>query len=369
MINAIRFILLIGVIIFLHSCREDDDIPIAEPPQSKSGAPTPLNLELPPHFALIIAPPIPEENPLTVEGVALGKKLFFDRRLSRDNSISCGSCHDPRNAFNDKGQAVSLGVDNTPGVRNAMPLFNLAWVAASSKRFNWHGSAPTLEEQALEPVRNHLEMKESWINVISKLQNDPEYPAMFREAFETEVIDSMLAVKAIAQFERTLISGNSRVDKFVMDSIGIEVPGDNFLTASERRGFDLFNQEQKGDCFHCHGDLTNPLWTDNSFINSGLDELPDSGLALVTKKASDVGKFKTPSLRNLTFTAPYMHDGRFNTLEEVVEFYSSGVKTNSPNLDPNQKSRNLNAQEKADIVAFLKALTDSSFVQNPAFRP
>ena len=239
-----------------------------------------------------------------------------------------------------------------------------------------HGSTATLEEQAFDPVTHPLEMMETWPNVISKLQNDSEYPDLFEAAFGTRVIDSTIAVKAIAQFERTLVSGDSRMDKYVQEQLGLKPPGGPFLNAQELRGFTIYASTDKGDCFHCHGNinLRNPLWTDHEFRNNGLDISPDSGLAAVTKAATDLGKFKTPSLRNLVFTAPYMHDGRFNTLEEVVEFYSTGVQPNSPNISPLMFDRgshlaNLTTQEKADLVAFLKTITDSTFVQNPEFRP
>lgn len=355
-------------IILLASCREDDTPTIKDTGGNVS--PTPYQLSYPAHFEYINSPNIPADNPLTVEGIALGKKLFYEKLLSKDNSIACGSCHNPANAFNDKGNALSAGVNGTLGIRNAMPLFNLAWGSVTSQRFNWHGSTGSLEEQAFGPVRDQLEMKESWVNVVSKLQNESSYPPLFKKAFGTEVIDSNLVVKAIAQFERTLISGNSRMDSYVLEEfVNIDVPGDSFLTAQEKRGFTLFQTETKGDCFHCHGNPFNPLWTDNEFVNNGLDANPDSGLSQITGLATDLGKFKTPSLRNLVFTAPYMHDGRFQTLEEVIEFYNSGVQTSSPNLDGNQKPRNLNPQEKADLIAFLKALTDSSFVSNPDFLP
>lgn len=355
----------------MAACRDDDD----GNSHSDNGVkkPTPIDLEIPTHFFYVGAPIIPADNPQTVEGIALGKKLFFEKKLSRDNSISCASCHRPEFSFNDKGNAVSAGVDGTPGVRNAMPLYNLAWASLTSGRFNWNGSATSLEEQALNPVINKLEMKESWPNVVSKLQNDPSYPPLFEAAFETRLIDSNLVVKAIAQFERTLISGDTRVDKHVQKEIaGLDIPGGPFLTDQELRGYDLFVAEDKGDCFHCHGTFSNPLWTNNLFMDNGLDVNPDSGLAAVTKKSSDLGKFKVSSIRNLGFTAPYMHDGRFNTLMEVLDHYDTGIQNSpnlDPNLDPNAKPRNLTLQEKEDIIAFLMALNDSSFVNNPAFQP
>ena len=354
------------LIVLLASCQEDDTIDKVLPQY----IPTPYVLEIPPHFNRINAPIIPADNPLTVEGIALGKRLFFEKMLSKDNSISCGSCHNPENSFNDKGELFSAGVGGSLGIRNAMPLFNLAWGSVTSGRFNWHGSTTSLEQQALGPVTDLLEMKEKWVNVASKLQGTNSYPLLFEKAFGTNIIDSILVVKAIAQFERTLISGDSKYDRFFIETEeGIDLPGDYSLTSAESRGFDIFMGEGTGDCFHCHGTPFQILWSNNEFVNNGLDANPDSGLAWITKNPLDVGKFKTPSVRNLGFTAPYMHDGRFATLEEVVEFYNSGVNVNSPNIDGRQKARNLTVQQKADLIAFLQTLTDSSFVTNPAFRP
>ena len=367
--------ILILLIALLVACYDDDnevfrDNPNPDGNNGNVGDPTPANLDIPAHFNFVRLPVIPEDNPLTEEGIFLGKKLFFEKMLSIDNSLSCAGCHRPEKSFNDEGRALSEGVGGRLGLRNAMPLYNLAWVSVTSQRFNWHGSTTTLEEQAFGPVTDPREMQETWTNVVSKLQNDPNYPALFEAAFGTEVIDSQLVVKAIAQYERTLISGNSRVDKYVLEEVAkIDIPGENFLSEQELRGLNLFMEEFKGDCFHCHGSEFNPLWTDNEFRNNGLDDQPDSGLAIVTGRPSDLGKFKTPSLRNLVFTAPYMHDGRFNTLREVIDFYADQVKVNSPNISPLMKNRVLDNQEREDLVAFLEALTDSSFVNNPDFLP
>jgi cytochrome c peroxidase len=362
-------IYIFSIIVLLASCRADDSVDTDIPPVAPC-EPTPYSLELPPHFNRINYPIIPADNPMTIEGITLGKKLFFEKLLSKNNSISCGSCHAPAYAFNDKGMVSSLGVNGTQSIRNAMPLFNLAWTSVTSRRFNWHGSAGTLEEQALGPVRDPLEMQESWINVVSKLQSTSEYPQLFQKAFCTSEIDSNLVVKAIAQFERTLISGDSKYDRYFLETEeGIDLPGDYTPTAQERRGLEIYIAEGKGDCFHCHGTPFQILWSNNEFVNNGLDASPDSGLAQITKDPLDLGKFKTPSLRNLNWTAPYMHDGRFGTLEEVIEFYNSGIQSSSPNIDGSQKPRSLTAQDKADLLAFLNTLNDSSFVNNPAFRP
>ena len=325
--------------------------------------PIPATLDIPVLFQdRLIDPLIPTNNPLTEEGIALGKRLFFDRRLSGDHSQSCASCHNPRNAFTDNSQ-FSNGIDGSVGTRNSMPLFNLAW--NFSDRFAWDGKELGLEQQALEPVQNPIEMHSNWSDVALKLQQDTDYPTLFLHAFGTATIDSSLVAKAIAQFERTLISGNSKFDHYLM--------GSTTLSPQEMDGFDIFTREDKGDCFHCHGGENNPLWTDNGFHNNGLDAVfTDLGLGAVTGDPNDHGKFRTPSLRNLAFTAPYMHDGRFTTLDEVIDFYSEGLQ-NSPTIDPLMKSVDqggvqLSSEEKASLKAFLLTLTDHGFVNHPDFQ-
>lgn len=322
-----------------------------------------VSLDVPTLFQdKLIAPLVPTNNPLTEEGIALGKKLFFDKILSKNNTQSCANCHKPENAFTVNDQ-FSEGVDGQFGTRNSMPLFNLAW--NFDERFTWDGKEITLENQAFEPVRNPIEMHENWNNVAQKLQNHPEYPTLFQQAFGTSNIDSILVTKAIAQFERILISGNSKFDKFQR--------GETTLTPQEQNGFNVFMDEDRGDCFHCHGSDNNPLWTDNKFHNNGLDTtFSDLGLGAVTGDPNDNGKFKSPSIRNLEFTAPYMHDGRFATLEEVINHYSEGL-VNSPTIDPlmkkvDQGGVGLSTQDKADLKAFLLTLSDHEFINNPNFR-
>jgi cytochrome c peroxidase len=319
-------------------------------------SPIEIGLEIPQIFSDNIIPPlIPIDNPQTAEGVALGKKLFFDTLLSGDQSMACATCHNPQSAFTNN-TATSFGIDGASGIRNAMPLFNLAW--NYTERFNWDGKELSLERQALEPVENPLEMHSNWADVVKRLQNHPEYPQLFLEAFSARTITKELATKAIAQFERTLISANSKFDKYYL--------GEATLTPQELNGLDVFLREDKGDCFHCHGNPNNPLWTNNDFHNNGLDALfTDLGLGAVTGDPNDNGKFRTPSIRNLAFTAPYMHDGRFATLEEVINFYSEGLQ-NSPTIDPLMKKVNLggiqlSAKDKADLKAFLLSLSDDSF--------
>lgn len=325
--------------------------------------PVAYNLEIPTLFSdKLIAPIIPVDNPLTIEGVALGKKLFFDKILSKDNTQSCATCHNPTKAFTDNKQ-FSKGVSGNFGKRNTMPLFNLAW--NFDELFTWDGKEFGLETQALEPVTNPIEMHADWINIAEKLNENETYRNLFSQAFDSEKIDSTLVTKAIAQFERTLISGNSKFDKYLQ--------GEATLTENETNGFNVFMDEERGDCFHCHGSNNNPLWTDNKFHNNGLDEnFTDLGLGKITGDPNDNGKFKSPSIRNLAFTAPYMHDGRFTTLDEVINHYSEGLKRSST-IDPlmkkiNQGGVNLTAKDKADLKAFLLTLTDNEFVNNPAFQ-
>ncbi len=324
---------------------------------------TPLELEIPEIFAQnLIAPVTSAENPQTVEGVALGRKLFFDPVLSGNRTQACADCHRPQNAFSDPRQ-FSEGIDGIEGFRNSMPLQNLAW--NYSEKFNWDGSATTLEEQIFEPVTNPIEMNNTWPNAVASLQNHTQYPELFSDAFGTTTIDSVLVSKAIAQFLRTLISADSRFDRHGM--------GEEILTPQELNGFNVFMDEDRGDCFHCHGNFFNPLWTDNTFHNNGLDEMfDDLGLGAVTGDPFDNGKFKAPSLRNLAFTAPYMHDGRFETLDEVIDHYSEGLVF-SETIDPLMKAVaqggvQLSEEDKADLKAFLLSLSDPGFINNPNFQ-
>lgn len=354
MIKQIKIVCILFVFI---ACSENDDKPIAV------NSPTLISLNIPSLFEKKIVPPIiPVNNPQTIEGVALGRKLFFDPILSANNTQSCSSCHAPENAFTDSNR-FSEGIDGIQGSRNSMPLFNLAW--NYGEKFFWDGRSFSLENQALEPVKDPVEMHNTWLTAVSDLQNIPQYPELFNEAFGTSTIDSTLTTKAIAQFIRTLISGNSRFDKHLRNEI--------LLSTSELNGFAVFMAEDKGDCFHCHGNENNPLWTDNIFHNNGLDTtFSDLGLGAITGNPADNGKFKSPSLRNLKFTAPYMHDGRFQTLDEVINHYSEGL-ANSSTIDPLMKSINnggvqLSESDKTDLKAFLLSLSDNEFVNNPSFK-
>lgn len=342
---------LIIVIFTLVSCSEDDNdySPVAAP------------IQIPELFENSILPPvIPIDNPQTEEGIALGRRLFFDPLLSGDGKQSCASCHKTPQAFSDD-TPTSPGTEGILGSRNTMPLFNLAW--NYNERFAWDGKELSLERQVLEPVSNPLEMNADWDEVIERLSNHPEYPELFERAFPSKPISADLVTKAIAQFERTLISANSKFDRYSL--------GQATLTLQELNGLDVFMREDKGDCFHCHGNPNNPLWTNNDFHNNGLDaSFTDLGLGAVTGDPNDNGKFKSPSLRNLAYTAPYMHDGRFATLEEVIEFYSEGLQ-DSPTIDPLMKNIDqggvqLSDEDKASLIAFLLTLSDPSFINSQA---
>tara|TARA_B110000902_G_scaffold80143_2_gene95266 strand:- start:3188 stop:4246 length:1059 start_codon:yes stop_codon:yes gene_type:complete len=316
--------------------------------------PTLTSIDLPSNFPAIEHP---EDNPLTIEGVRLGRHLFWEKKLSGDNNMNCASCHLPEKAFSDPS-SVSTGINGDLGKRNAMVLQNLAW----SKDFFWDGRSISLEEQILIPVLDSTEMDETWANFLSEIRYDNNYRNMFFEAFGTLEPDSIHAVKAIAQFLRTMVSTNSKYDKYLRNEA--------VLTPEENAGLSSFNSLSGGDCFHCHGGI---LGTDLSFKNNGLDEIPvDSGRGLVTGRIEDNFKFKVPSIRNIEYSSPYMHDGRFNTLEEVINFYSIGIHPNSPNIDPliefsSQGGVQLNPQERIELKAFLLTLSDPEFINNNNF--
>jgi len=343
------------------------------------------NFELPKPIRLVKPvgfPPFPSTDlVLSEEGIELGRKLFFDPILSADNTLSCAGCHSPERAFTDDGKAVSVGIDGIAGSKNSMALFNLAW----SPSMFWDGRRPTLKAQAFDPVVDPIEMHHTWPNALKALKGDPVYPELFQKVFGVEDFDSSHVVDAIAQFEMTLISADSEYDKLVRltgNDFTNTVPP--FADPDAIAGFKIFNSEPKrpdgsgspgGDCFHCHGSSGNILFTSNQFMNNGLDADPSPGLYRVTKNPADYGKFKAPSMRNLSFTAPYMHDGRFQTLEEVVDFYNEGVNASSPNLSSFMKKTNrlanglqLTDTEKRQLIAFLKTLDDSTFIENPAFK-
>ena len=345
---------------FVVACKPDEPKPpfnAAYPP------PTAYNITSLPSFPGAI---IKADNPLTVEGIELGRALFYDPVLSGDNTQSCASCHNPQFAFTDNGKVFSTGITGAIGTRNSMPLFNLMW----NTRYFWDGRAATLREQVLMPIEDPTEMHENLPNAIQKLVSIPAYKTRFGKAFGTEAVTPDRMAKALEQFIFAMVSGQSKFD--------LAMIGTSSLSPAEQRGLDIFRGEFSppgsgrpagGDCFHCHGTV---FFTNNQFINNGLDSVfSDIGFEAVTNNVLDKGKFKVPSLRNVALSPPFMHDGRFATLEEVVEHYNSGIKS-SLTLDNNMKSQGgglgLTLQQKADLVAFLKTLSDTSYINNPLFQ-
>ena len=369
-----RFFILSILFISIVGCKKDEeglvppiDCGTSTKPEYKR---TEFTLVTPKYF-----PPFPENTVLTREIVNLGRHLFYEKKLSGDGSLACAGCHNQSFAFSDNEKRFSEGIDGEVGDINAMVIFNLNW----GNGFFWDGRSPRLEEQAIDPVINPVEMHNTWKVAINSLKGDTFYVNHFYEAFGIDDWDSSHATIAIAQFEKTLLSSESRFDKAVDLVGGINGIPPRFNDPSEARGYRIFNTEVRrisgaapgGDCFHCHSS-DNMLFTDNKFQNNGLDLSPDMGLGKVTGKSSDIGKFKTPTLRNIEKSGPYMHDGRFQTLEDIIEFYNSGVEGNSPNIAPIMSDGgagiagglNLSASEKADLLAFLKTLTDPGFLTN-----
>lgn len=291
-------------------------------------------------------------NKVTKEGFELGRALFYEPRLSRNNTITCGSCHIQSSAFTQHGHDVSHGIDDRLGTRNSPPIMNLAW----SKAFNWGGGVFDLDLQPIIPITTHEEMDENLENVYNKLRAMPKYTNMFKAAFGSEEINTARFMKALSQFMVMCISSNSKYDKVLRKE-----PGFSFTT-EELEGYTIFKEK----CGSCH---TEPLFTDGSFRNNGLGISPvnDKGLYTATLIETDKYKFKVPSLRNLRYTAPFMHDGRFLSLNGVLEHYNSEVVA-TQNLDPSLKGNklgiSLNATEKTKITAFLNTLNDEDFINN-----
>jgi len=290
--------------------------------------------------------PIPADNPLTPDKVELGKQLYFDKRLSRDDTISCASCHDPKKGWSN-GEAFATGVRGQVGGRSAPTIINAAY---SDLQF-WDGRALALEGQALGPIQNPIEMDMSLDEVVAKLNKIDGYRVAFRKVFNTDVTSEGIA-KAIASFERTCLSGDAPYDRF-------KAGDKTALSESAQRGMKAFFG--KAQCSSCH---TGHSFTDFSFHNIGIGlekEKPDPGRHEVTKVLGDRGGFKTPTLREISRSAPYMHDGRFKTLAEVVDYYDKGG-FNNPQLDEAIFPLKLTTQEKADLVKFLtEGLTSESY--------
>ena len=297
-----------------------------------------------------------DNNPVTKRGFELGKALFYDPILSRDSTVACASCHVQAVAFADPQHALSLGVEERKGTRNAPQIANLAF----QKDFFWDGGVTHLDFVPINAITNPLEMDETLANVMQKLNDHAQYPALFKAAFGSDSIHSARMLHALSQFMVMMVSANSKYDQHIRNE-GEALSGD------ELPGLQIFEKK----CSSCHAGA---LFTDGSYRNNGLDYdfSKDTGRAIITEVDADQGKFKVPSLRNVALTRPYMHDGRFRTLEEVLDHYTDGVVASST-LDPLLKNGNrlgiaLTEEEKQKIILFLATLTDREFTGNPLFR-
>lgn len=340
------------------ACKKDEE-PEEEVPTEEN---KPYNLD----YGIFPTPNIPSDNPLTVEGVKLGRMLFYDNLLSGNNSMSCASCHKQENAFSDINR-FSTGIDGIQGARQAMGIFNLLW---NTNGFFWDGRATLLRDQAVMPIQDPIEMHQVLPELVEELKLNTTYTAQFKKAFGTNEISSEKIGKALEQFMNSIVSNRSRYDEYLMGNVT--------LTAQEERGRFLFNTEYNpafpdasgADCRHCHG---GDNFENDRYLNNGLDvdtDFVDFGRELLTGLAVDRAKFKVTSLRNIELTPPYMHDGRFNTLEEVVEHYNQ-VK-NSSTLDGSFGPQmpgglQLSTEDKAALVAFLKTLTDYEMISDPRY--
>lgn len=350
---------LISSVMLIQACK-DDGAKNVNPDNTVEWDKTPYMINIGP----FPPPRLSEDNLPTVQGVKLGRMLFYEKMLSADNSMSCASCHIQEFAFTDTAR-FSIGVQGKEGKRQAMSVFNAAW---HTNEFFWDGRAHLLRDQSLMPIQDELEMNETLDNVIFKLSDSEMYRNQFVRAFGTEEITSERMSLAMEQFMLSIVSYNSKFDRFIRDS--------TVYNESEKRGRALFFQEfnpffpdQSGaDCAHCHSGFN---FANNQYMNNGLDsngQFADNGREKASEDEMDRGKFKVPSLRNIGLTSPYMHDGRFTTLEEVVRHYNSGIK-NSATLDPaleqnRESGLGLSEQDIQDLVAFLKTLTDETLTTN-----
>ena len=340
-----KAISLICIALFsLASCKPEKETPYPT---------TPYELPKPSYFPSKTN--IPADNPMTEEGVALGRKLFYDPRLSGrdgdDGIRSCASCHHQENNF-DYGGSAGLH-------HSVMPLVNLAW---NRTGLGWTGGVASLEDMVLAAATSPVEINADTNQVVKYLQRTDDYPELFWKAFGSRDITFINIERALAQFVRSLVSANSKFDRYLL--------GEEQLTDDELKGYELFCTEEGADCFHCHGGGGLALMTTNLFYNNGLDDHFDDpeDRYSITGNRRDIGLYKAPTLRNIAVSAPYMHDGRFQTLDEVIDFYSDSVK-NSETLSPLMHhvmdgGVRLTDEEKAQLKAFLNTLTDESFMNN-----
>ncbi len=343
------------------SCKEDDNSPFPSEEVLLDETPYPLE------YGILPEPNLPTDNILTQAKVQLGRMLFYERDLSATGSQSCADCHRQEHAFTDTTR-FSIGVRGLSGNRQAMSVFNMAW---NQNEFFWDGRAHLLRDQALLPIQDELEMDETLENVINKLNTKKEYKDQFIRAFGDDSITNERMALALEAFMLSIVSYSSKYDK--------SLAGDLELTESEERGQQLFITEYNpffpessgADCRHCHGGFN---FENDQYMNNGLDadeDIEDEGRMNVTNNPSDRAKFKVTSLRNIALTAPYMHDGRFQTLEEVIDHYNEGLKYSSA-IDPalentRQTGLLLTNQDKIDLVNFLKTLTDEELITNPDY--
>ena len=337
---VVVFILFLNVCIcsYLISCKKYDTGPTTSLQQTiPAGFPDPFY-----KFA---------DNPLTEEGFQLGRKLFYDGRLSLDGNFPCSSCHEQIGVFGTFDHDRSHGYGGSHTLRNAPPLFNLAW----EKELHWDGAFKTLTDEANQPITTHSEMAENFLEVINRLRKDEEYKKMFARAFGSPAITGSAILKALAQFTGSIVSYNSRYDRMLM--------GQATFTAAEQNGYQLYQTK----CASCH---PAPMFTDYNYHNIGLPVdslLNDFGRMRVTKKSEDSLKFRTPTLRNVELSNNYMHDGRFNTLTQVLNHYISGIQ-NGPTLDPLLVNKiPLTITERNELASFLRTLSDSSLLTNPRY--
>jgi cytochrome c peroxidase len=347
------------LLLIFNSCNKNNDPDIPE------YQPTPYTIEIP--FGFPTQLNIPDDNSMTVEGVELGRYLFYDTRIAgkadEGKYMACASCHIQENAF-----VIGLprphpfGIDSIPTHHGMLPLINLVW---NPGQYGWNGSVRSIEDDVLVVINDPTEFNSNYEAVESAIENIPGYPELFKKAFGTKEVTVDRIAKAIAQFVRTLISADSKFDRYLR--------GEVQLSASELNGFVLFTTEEGADCFHCHGGSGNPMFTTHLFYNNGKDTVftDPADRYSVTGDPMDHGAYKASTLRNIEFTAPYMHDGRFNTLAEVIEFYSHQLQW-SPYIDPLMHhiatgGTQLTSSEKVDLKAFLLTLSDTSFITNPAF--
>jgi cytochrome c peroxidase len=351
-LRSLVLIIAVFCAVVIYSCRKDPEIIVNDngaqenlyQPVVPEGWPAPVY-----NF---------ESNPVTEAGFTLGRHLFYEPMLSEDTTVSCGSCHQQFFAFsNGPSHATSHGVHDLVGKRNSPAVFNMNW----HQKIMWDGGVSSLENQPIGPIQNPIEMNLSLTNALNRIAASPKYKTLFKNAYGDTVVTSQRFLKAFAQFMGLMVSYNSKYDQVKK--------GKESFTTNENNGYTVF----KNKCASCHAE---PLFTDYnaaslaSFRNNGLPITiaQDSGRWRITNDPTDIFKFQTPSLRNLGFTAPYMHDGRFATLDAVLNHYISGI-ANTPNLDPQLSGGiQMTAQEKSDLLSFLATLNDYKFVSDPRFK-